>query len=258
MADNWLDSALDSVARNMTAAGFTPVGYRPNGRPIWPMMGGAPDDGDTGGDAGAGSDAGAGDQGAGQGGNTGDRGFPENTPWSEMTPEQQVNYWRYQSRRHEDRARVFADLTPEALRDLRDKAARAEQLEYDLGTDKDRAVTDARKAEREAVIAEVTPEVVAAKLDAAAARAGVSETALAAALEFVDAKRFLKDDGKIDADRVTKFVASIAPDRGNNAGRRGPSGAGTGRQPSHSGGLSAAERGRAEAQKRFGTTKTTA
>ncbi len=36
-------------------------------------------------------------------------GFPQNTPWRDMKPEEQVAYWQHQARRHEDRVKSMAD-----------------------------------------------------------------------------------------------------------------------------------------------------
>lgn len=180
----------------------------------------------------------------------GDPGYPANTPIEQMTDAQKAAYWQHHARKHEDRVKALGNLTPEQLTELQEKASRADKLEYDLKSDTEKQVEDAKKAGRDEAIAEALPEVVASQLDAAAARAGVSEEDLKAATEFVDIKKFLNDSGKVDTDKVRTFVASIKPAKGTPP--KGPviHGHGNGNRTPQGG--SARERGLAEAQRRFG------
>jgi hypothetical protein len=256
---------LDRLDDHMRALGLEPVGYRSNGRAIWPIRGGdgtggAGEGGAGAGDAG-GENGGQGGNGGGQNGGTGkvdgEFDFPENTPLSEMTEAQKSEYWRHKARKHEDRSKTFEGLTAEQLADLRAKAERADKLDYELSSDKEKAVADAQKNTREQVIAEVRPEVMQFALDAAAARAGVSEDDLKAAAEFVDHSKFFDANGKVDAAKVKTFVESIKPARGDNGGgQKGPSSAGHGRQHNHQTGT-ARDKGHAEAIRR-GYAKTDA
>ncbi len=73
-----------------------------------------------GGDAAAASSDNQGD--AGTAGDAGsDKGFPDNTPVAEMTPPQQVAYWKHQSRKWEGQAKQGP--TPAEIQAWKDKAA---------------------------------------------------------------------------------------------------------------------------------------
>lgn len=115
-----------------------------NGRPIWPVIGAAEDDNNSGGTGNAGGAGGTGQGssgaaggaggsgGAGEGANTGDkpdagtdRGYPDNTPIERMTDAQQAAYWKFHARKHE-RAAGQAPNAQE-LADLRDKATKYDE-----------------------------------------------------------------------------------------------------------------------------------
>ncbi|MGW4127963.1 hypothetical protein [Amycolatopsis japonica] len=83
-------------------------------------------DGNRDGDAsGGGGDAAAASTTQGDAGSAGDagsdKGFPENTPVAEMTPEQQVAYWKHQSRKWEGQAKQGP--TPAEIAEMKAKAA---------------------------------------------------------------------------------------------------------------------------------------
>lgn len=178
-----------------------------------------------------------------------DKGYPNGTPVEQMKPEQQAAYWKHHARKHEDRAKVFGALTADQLKELQDKAKKHDELELELGTTAEKAAAKARQEATDAAQAENQPQVISAKLDAAAARAGVSEEDLAKAIEFVDTKKFLAADGSVDADKVKTFISNIAPAKGNP--QKGPTvhGHGSGIQPA---GGSGRDKGKAEAERRFG------
>jgi hypothetical protein len=237
MAQQWIDDALDTVARNMRAAGFTPVGHRKNGRPIWPVFGGE-ESGDAAAqaaakaaaDAAAATEAAKAKAAADAKAASDARGFPEGTPLEQMTDAQQAAYWKFHSRKHEDAVKAYAGITPDQAKQFKD---RSEKLEYDLASESEKKVADAKKAAAEEARGSLLPDVVAAKVDAAAARAGVSEEDLAKALEFADTSKLLGTDGKVDTDKVKAFVATIKPDTGTR--RTGPSTRGHGNSSSNNG-----------------------
>lgn len=200
--------------------GLTALGYRKDGRPIWPVLGGSePPDQPP-------------DPAPPAPAPQPDRGFPENTPVAEMTVEQQAAYWKHQSRRHEDRVKAYGGLTPEQLAELRTKAERADALDFELMSDKDKAVSEAAQNARWAAEAEIMPRLVDAEFRAAAA-GRIEPDKLATILEPLDKSRFLTDNGDVDTDKVNAFVDGIAPDRGTEPPpRRGPSPAGHGRRDS--------------------------
>jgi hypothetical protein len=196
-------------------------------------------------EAGDGSDDGS--QDAGSTGGATDKGFPADTPVAEMTAEQQVAYWKSASRKHEGRAKAFDGLTPDELADLRDKASKHDALEHELMSDRDRAVADAKKAAESELSSKFLPKLVAAEFRAAAA-GKVAADKLAAALEFADMGKFVKA-GEVDAEKVAKFVESLAPAAPSLP--KGPSSAGMG--PRAQPGGAPGDQGKAQAAKRFGT-----
>lgn len=111
---------------------LTALGFRKDGRPIWPIRGAEDAPPDSGGNPPAdppNPDPPAGDKpdsGGKPGGDTppDDKGFPESTPLAQMTAEQREAYWKHQARKHEQRARERADYD-----DLKAKAAKLDEIE---------------------------------------------------------------------------------------------------------------------------------
>lgn len=234
----WTNDALDTVGRTMRAAGFQPLGHRRDGREIWPVFGGDESD-DAAAQAAAKAAADAATAEAARAAAAAkaaaeNRGFPEGTALEQMTSEQQAAYWKYHSRKHEDEAKAYRGLgmTADEIKDLK---ARADKQAYDLSTEHEKKVADAKKEADAAARAETMPEVISAKLEAAAARAGVSEEDLAKVLQFADTSKLLGTDGKVDTDKVKAFIDTIAPATGNQQLRHGPSTRGHGNSSSSSG-----------------------
>lgn len=209
------------------------------GRPVWPVLGGdESDDAAAQAAAKAAADAAAAAQAAAD---SDGKGFPANTPLEQMTVEQRANYWQHYARTHEDRWKALGKITPEQLATLRDKATKHDALELELGTTAEKAAAKAADEAKAAVRGELQPAVIQARLDAAAARAGVSEEDLAKAIEFVDTAKFLAADGTVDTDKVKAFIGTIAPAKGNQQQqRKGPTvtGHGSGSGNGNGGGLS--------------------
>jgi hypothetical protein len=185
-----------------------------------------------------------------------DSGFPANTPLEQMSGEQREAYWKHYARRHEDRVKQFGDLTPEQLKELREKAERHDALEAELATDAEKRAKQAADEADAKARAEMQPQLIAAKLETAAALAGVAEADLQAAVEFVDPTKFLDANGKVDADKVKTFVDKIKPATGNGKNPpKGPTVVGHGAGgPATPPAGSAKEKGLAEARRRgFGT-----
>lgn len=133
--------------------------------------------------------------------------FPEKTPISEMTPPQQVEYWRHKARLHEDRNRSTADY--DAVKAERDRLKALTQTETDKAIEQaKKEATDAARAE---VRAETLPKLVRAEFKAVAA-GRLPGDRLTAILEPLDLSKFLTADGsEVDADKVTRYVEGIAP-----------------------------------------------
>lgn len=177
-----------------------------------------------------------------------DKGFPADTPVAEMKPEQQAAYWKAAARKHESRVKAFDGLTPDDLATLRDKANKHDALEQELMSDKDKAIAEAKKTAESETRSQFLPKLVNAEFRAASA-GRVASDKLEAALEFADLAKFVKD-GEVDAEKVAKFVESLAPTQ-QQQHQRGPSSVGLGnRKPS---GSAPGDQGRAQAEKRFGS-----
>lgn len=161
-------------------------------------------------------------------------GFPANTPLEQMNVEQRAAYWQHYARQHEGRYKDLATatkgLTAAQIAERFDKADKHDAIELELGSTADKAAAKAAQEATEKTLGELQPELIQARLDAAAGRAGVSEEDLTAALQFVDTAKFLGTDGKVDTDKVKAFIATIKPaSNGGGAARRtGPSSSGQG------------------------------
>jgi hypothetical protein len=136
-------------------------------------------------------------------------GFPADTPVVEMTVDQQLAYWKHQSRKHEGRVKALGDVDA-----LRDKAAKWDAAEAEKLTPSEKAIEEARAAERAKVLAEQTKTVadrlVAAEFKVALAGRKKPEE-VAALLEPLDLTKFLTSDGEVDADKVKTYADGIAP-----------------------------------------------
>lgn len=165
---------------------------------------------------------------------------------AEMSPEEKVDYFAKKADRLAGILKDFDGLTVDELTELRDKASRHDALEQELMSDKDKAIAEARKAGETETRSGLLPKLVNAEFRAAAA-GKVAADKLAAALEFADTSKFVKD-GEVDAEKVAKFIESLAPAQEQQ--RKGPSSFGMGsRTPA---GGAPGDQGRAQAERRFG------
>lgn len=161
-----------------------------------------------------------------------DQGFPSGTSLELMTAAQQAAYWKHNSRKHEDRVKGLDNLTPEQLKELREKAQKHDALEHELKSDKDKAVDDAKTSTRAEADAEYQPKLVRAEFKAAAAGRLTVER-LTTILEPLDLSKFLTSGGDVDTDKVKTYVDGIAPARGSTSSgpvltRHGGTGSGNG------------------------------
>lgn len=201
--------------------------------------------GDTGA-SGAGStstDTGAGAADSQGGASGAPEGFPANTPWRDMKPEEQAAYWQHQARRHEARANRAADY--DAV------VAERDRLRSQTQTAEERALTEAREAGKAEARAAALPRLLQAEFRAAAT-GRLNEDQLRDVTDPLDPQKFLTSEGEVDTDKVKRFVDGIAP-----AGdpKRWPSDMGQGRRtvvPQN-----ARDAGRAAAARRFGQKTTT-
>jgi hypothetical protein len=138
-----------------------------------------------------------------------DRGYPLATPVSDMSAAQQAAYWKAQSRKHEERAKERGDYD-----DVKTKADQYDALLKSTQTDQERAVETAKKEAEEQARADERaknlPRLVDAEIRIAAA-GRIDAERLKAAIEPLDRSKFLTDKGEIDEEKVTSFVATLAP-----------------------------------------------
>jgi len=217
---------------------------RPDGRVMWPIMGG-----DETADAAAAAAKAASDAAATKAAEDAaaakaaedaksDRGYPANTPIEQMTGEQREAYWKFHAHKHEERVKSFGDLTPQALAELRAKADKQDATEYELSSASEKAVADAKKATQDEadatyrpLLAETAFRVAIGERNARAAEADrKSEDDVSEFIGDLNLSRFLTDAGHVDTAKVLARVDQFAPATGTqqNQQRRGPSPTGQG------------------------------
>lgn len=251
-----------------TGARLQAIGLRANGRPIWPIMGASPDDGQgTGTGQGGAGGSGAGSAGAGDGTQGGtetvgtngaggnavddkgrDLGFPKDTPVAEMTDAQQAAYWRNQSRKHQGR---FDSLVGDrSFDDVKADLDAYAKVQREQQTPAEQALADAREEGRkEARTAERTASATAVFRGALEA-GGVTGDDLDELVSNFNVANYISDDG-VDTTKITSFAKrfTTAPGTGSTERRRdfggGNRGSGSGQKQRGAG-------GKAEAEKRFG------
>lgn len=247
--------------------GFTALGFTKKGKPIWPVMGGngegegaggGSEGGDGGGDGSGngGGNAGGSGSGSGSGGkanatdqNGNDLGYPVETAWKDMNPEQQANYWRHHDRQKSDRLKAYDGITPEQAKQWK---ADAEKSRRDGMEPNERALEDARSEGAAVAASQWAPELA----EEIAARFIADDQQRAAVMAGIDPMRFVKD-GKFDrqglADHLKGLQTAFGGGNGNGANGSGGGGTsqwgqgGNGRRPA---GTSQRDEGRAEAERR--------
>ena len=173
----------------------------------------------------------AGESGAGEAGQGGqqqsDRGYPANTPVADMTDAQQAAYWKAQSRRHEDAAKSRKDYDTIKAENEKLKAATLTESEKAI----EAARNEGKTAGAQEASAKLLARIVTAEIKAAFKGARTDEQ-IAPLLAAINPTYFLAENGEdIDADKVTNYVAGLAPAGSNGtnkwpdmgAGKRGPS-----------------------------------
>lgn len=171
--------------------------------------------------------------------------YPPGIALTDMTEPERTEYWREKAQKHEKRAKAFTAsnaLTAEQLAELQTKAQKADALERDLMSDKDRAVAEAKETAQAEARASFLPQLVQARFEAAAA-GRIEPERLAAILEPLDMSKFLATDGSVDTAKVTAFVDGVAPATGaatTPTTRTGPSATGLGARGGAAAGASVA------------------
>lgn len=134
-----------------------------------------------------------------------DNGFPAGTPLEQMTPDQQIAYWKHYSRQHEATAKARADYDVQA-----EKARKFDEMQAANATEQEKAVQAAAAQARADALKETTPRLVAAEFRAATA-GRLTPDQLAAALEPLDMSKFLDATGNVDVTKVATHAALLAP-----------------------------------------------
>lgn len=167
--------------------------------------------GDTGGGgAGAGQPGGQGDELGASGGAGGEqgRGFPPNTPWRDMKPEEQVAYWQHQARKHEDTAKARGDYD-----DIKAKAAKFDEAQRAAETEHEKALREAREQAknegRTEALTQANRTAVTALMHGALNARGRTPEQITKLLTHVNPDSFVKD-GAPDTDAIIALVDDIA------------------------------------------------
>lgn len=207
----------------LTGQPLQALGFRADGRTIWPIMGGDETAG-QGADQGAGE--GSGDSGAGQAQQQAAQGFPANTPVEQMNADQRAAYYQHQAQKWQGRAennygllRTFGVTNADEAAAIREKVEKHDALEHELMSDKDKAVAEATTTAQQQAEATFRPLLVRAEFKAELkGRVPDDELAdrLARITDPLDLSKFLTDSGDVDTAKVAAFVAEIAPDKGNS------------------------------------------
>ena len=129
---------------------------------------------------------------------------PQSDDTSPETLKAEVEKWKAQARKHEERAKANAAAAKEL-----------EQVRLSSMSEQEQAVEKARIEARAEAIAEVNAQLVDARLEAAAAGRLAPEQ-LAALLTGINRASFLNDDGTVNGDAISAFVDGIAPASGTS------------------------------------------
>ena len=111
----------------------------------------------------------------------------------------EVEKWKAQARKHEERAKANAKAAQEL-----------EEFRKQSMSETEKAIEQARTEGRQQALTEAGGKVAAAELRAAATGRMTTEQ-MDTLLEGINLARFVDDDGEVDRDAVVKFVDGIAP-----------------------------------------------
>ncbi|WP_346007457.1 hypothetical protein [Janibacter terrae] len=134
-----------------------------------------------------------------------DKGFPADTPLSEMSVEQREAYWKDKARKHEQRANERSDYDA-----IKAKAERLDEIERANESEKDRAVREAAEQARAATRAEVQQETTAAMARMALRARGVKDEEIASFVAETNLSVFVNDEGQVDDERLLARVDRYA------------------------------------------------
>ncbi|MDX3065401.1 hypothetical protein PV518_25030 [Streptomyces sp. ND04-05B] len=186
----------------------TILGYRTDGRPIYPIAGGSGE-----GEGGSGSGGSEGQGQSGQGGDgTAGQGSDQDGQQSGQGSGQSGSGsgdgdstdWKAEARKWENRAKA--------------NHTELEKLQAANMSDQEKAVSEAEKKGRTAAASEYGAKLAAAEFRAAVAAAGID---LGEAAEYIDVNRFVGDDGEVNVAAIKSAVTKFSKLAPQGAGRSG-------------------------------------
>lgn len=136
--------------------------------------------------------------------------YPKDTQLSEMTAEQQVEYWRHKARKHEALWQE-AGHHPNLKAELDRAQTELDKLKAERMTEAEKAVEEARKEGRAEAASELGPKMAGIALRTALASRGIEAEEIDSKLSYVDFAKFLNDNGEVDYDKVQGYLGDIAP-----------------------------------------------
>lgn len=219
------------------------VGVLPNGRVVWPIMGGDGTEEDA-------NDTGGSDKDADKSGAE-DKGFPPNTPVAEMTAEQQAAYYKDKATKHEGRNKELLKVTGgkygDDLKNDLDELAKLRQSQL---SDSEKAVEQAKSEARSATIREVGTAAARTVLELALGH-DPENNDQSDLIDTLDLTKLVADDGKVDTAKVRALVNRIAPSDKGKGDERKDYGGGSRKTGSKPGSVAAVmEARRAEREKK--------
>lgn len=243
----------------LTGQPIRAIGTRPDGSPLWPILGG--DDTVTpAGDQAAADAAAAAAAAAAAGGGTqnatddqgNDLGYPANTRVAEMTVEQQVAYWRHHSQKHEGRYKSL--VGDRSFDDAKTALEQYAEIQRQQMTPAEQALTAAREEGKTEGITTERRKAATAIFKATLEAKDLPADDVAELTANFSVDGYITDDG-VDTTKIANFAARFAKSGTDDTERRrrdyGGGNRGGGQQSTTRG-----SRGKAEAQKRFGKTTT--
>lgn len=141
-----------------------------------------------------------------------DLGYPVETPWRDMPPEQQVNYWKHNDRRKGDILEAFGGITPEQAKQWKQEA---EEREREQQTPSERAIADAQAAGAADAAAQWAPQLA----EAIVSQFVTDEKARPAVMAGLNPMSFVKD-GVFDKDALIGHLTGLAAAFGGGGGQQ--------------------------------------
>lgn len=128
-------------------------------------------------------------------------GFPSETAVDDMTPDQQVAYWKHQARKHEKASKSHADYDQ-----LKQDAEELAKLKAANATDREKEVEEARREGENLGAERYLKDAVKGHFRAAT---GKNPDEVDKAFEHIDAKSFVDAQGDVDVEKLEEFAKSF-------------------------------------------------